>query len=189
MKSTVIFAGACLLIGTTNAAIVTVNHNVTLLPPTGYLEADLDGDGVADINLASNFYVSVWTQNTQFTTPYSLIGDVVGPQNAWRQGNTWLDLYGSIQNYTQDGYLYLGVRNTSLGNYYGYIKFNYYQESNSISLNSYTYENTGLPITVTASAVPEVATAWLFASGLIGLVGVARRRTAGPFLRPTSREA
>ena len=178
MKNIIIFTSTCLLIGATNAATITVDHNVTNLPPSGYLQADLDGDGIADINLASNFYVSVWDQDTQFSTPYALIGDAIGPDRAWQRGNTWLDLYGSIQNYVQDGYLYLGVRNTSVGNYYGYIKYNYDSKSNSISLNSFTYEDTGIPITVSASSVPEPATSWLFGLGLIGLIGMGSRKAA-----------
>lgn len=179
MKKIRIFASACLLFGAAaHAAIVTIDHNVTDLPASGYLEADLDGDGIADFNLASNFYVSVWSQNTQFTTPYALIGDVIGPDKPWQKGNTWLDLYGNIQNFVQDGYLYLGIRNTSVGNNYGYIKYNYDPKSNSISLNSFTYENTGLPITVGASAVPEPNTTWLLGLGFIGLMAARRRKTA-----------
>lgn len=177
MKKIIIFASTYLLVGAANATIVTVNHNVTYLPPSGYLEIDLDGDGIADINLASNFYVSVWSQNTQFTTPYTLIGDEIGPNNVWENGYAWLDLYGSIQNYVQEGYLYLGVRNTSIGNNYGYIKYNYDSNSNSISLNSFIYENAGTPITVT-SAVPEPITTLLLGLGLIGLIGVLGRKTA-----------
>lgn len=178
MKNIILCASTFLLIATANASIVTVDHNVTNLPSGGYLETDLDKDGLLDINLASNFYVSVWGQSTEFTTPYSLIGEEIGPNNSWRQGNTWLDLYGSIQSYTQNGFLYLGIRNTSVGNYYGYIKYNYDPNSNSISLNSYVYENSGASIKVGASAVPEPTTLLLFGSGLIGLIGMARRKTA-----------
>jgi hypothetical protein len=58
---------------------------------------------------------------------------VIDANNTWTQGNTWLDLYGNVQGYVQDDLLYLGVRNTTIGDYYGYVTFNY--ASNSVSLN------------------------------------------------------
>ena len=178
MKSIAIFLFACFIVGAANATIITVDHNVTTLPPGGYLETDLDADGIVDINLASNFYVSVWGGNTQFTTPYSLIGEVIGDSNSWMQGNTWLDLSGPVQNYVQDGLLYLGVRNTSLGSYYGYITYNYDSYSNSISLNSYTYDKSGQPLVVSTTTVPEPSSVWLLGAGLAGLIGIARRKVA-----------
>lgn len=166
-------------IGTANASLITIDHNITYLPSSGYFEIDLDDDGLVDINLASNFYVSVWSQNTEFTTPYSLIGDVIDANNTWRQGNTWLDLYGSIQDYVQDDLLYLSVRNTTVGDYYGYITFNYNSNSNSnsVSLNSYTYENSGAAITVGSTEVPEPTSLALLGLGLAGF-GFMRKKKA-----------
>jgi len=157
--------------GTANATIITVDHDTTYLPPSGYYVIDLDDDGFGDINLASNFYVSIWGGDTQFTTPYFLTGEVIDASSTWRQGNTWLDLYGNIQDYVQDDLLYLGVRNTSIGDYYGYITFNYYSDTNSVSLNSFTYEDSGSAITVASSTttVPAPTSLLLLSLGLVGL--------------------
>ncbi len=174
LKKILALAGLSILTLSANAALITIDHNITNLPSSGYLQTDLDGDGLVDINLASNFYVSVWSWDTRFTTPYSLIGDVIDANNTWRRGNTWLDLYGNVQNYVQDDLLYLGVRNTTIGDYYGYITFNY--DSNSVSLNSYTYDNSGLPITVGATEVPTPAAFWVFGSAVIGLAGIKRKK-------------
>lgn len=158
--------------GAANASLITIEHNITNLPSSGYFSIDLDGDGLNDINLASNFYVSVFNYNTNFTSSYSLIGDVIDANTTWRGGNDWPSSFG----YVQDDLLYLGVRNTTIGDYYGYITFNF--ENNSVSLNSYTYENSGSAITVGATVVPVPTAVWLFGSGLLGLIGFAKRKPA-----------
>ena len=160
--------------GTANASLITVEHNITNLPSSGYFSIDLDDDGINDINLASNFYVSVFNYSTNFVRSYSLIGDVIDANTTiWWSGNWW----PSSSGYVQDGLLYLGVRDTSIGDYYGYMTFNYDSDSNSVSLNSYTYENSGSAITVGASVVPVPAAVWLFGSGLLGLMGFAKRKS------------
>ncbi|OWQ48915.1 hypothetical protein CDL60_03255 [Roseateles noduli] len=175
MKNIILGALAYLFGGAAYSAIVTVDHDVTLLPASGYLEIDLDGDGVKDINLASNYYVSVWTGGTQFTNHYSHVGDEVGPGDTWRQGNDWLDLHG-VGNYVDNGFLYLGIRNTSAGNNYGYIKYNYYADSNSISLNSYTFDDSGSAITVAGNSVPEPSTLLLLTTALVCVAAAARSK-------------
>jgi hypothetical protein len=171
MKKTTVILSACLFVSTANAAIITIQHNVTNLPSSGYVSIDLDDDGVADVNLASNFYINTWAWGgTEFTWSYSLLGDVVDADLPWKRGNYWPDPYGHVQ----DNHLYLPIRNTSIGNYYGYITYDFHSDSHSVSLNSYTYENSGAAITV----VPEPTSIWLFGSGLVAIIGVGRRRTA-----------
>ena len=169
-------AGLSVLTLSANAALVTVDHNVTSLPPSYYLPTDLDNDGIVDINLASNFYVSIWGGDTRFSSRYSLVGEVIDADETWQQGNTWLDFLVDVKYYANDGYLYLGVRHASLGDYYGYITFNYDAVSNSVSLNSFTYDNSGAAITVRPSEVPLPAASWLFGSAVLGLAGFKRRK-------------
>jgi hypothetical protein len=175
MKKTTLVLSAYLFVSTASAAIVTIEHHITNLPSSGYVPVDLDADGFADINLASNFYISIWDTwgATQFTRSYSRIGDVIDVNLPWTRGNDWPNSYG----YVQDNHLYLPIRNTSMGNYYGYITYDYHDYSHSVSLNSYTYENSGSAIIV-AAPVPEPTSVWLLGSGLVAIIGVARRRAA-----------
>jgi hypothetical protein len=172
MKTTTIVLSAYLFLTTANADIVTIQHDITNLPSSGYVPIDLDDDGLADANLASNFYISTYGTwgGTQFTWSYSLIGNSIDAHLPWTRGNYWPDPYGHVQ----DNHLYLPIRNTSIGNYYGYITYDFHPGSDSVSLDSYTYDNSGAAITV----VPEPTSVWLFGSGLVALVGVGRRRAA-----------
>ena len=170
MKTTTIVLAAYLLVSTANAAIVTIERHIPNLPSSGYVPIDLDGDGIADLNFASNFYISTFDTwgATAFTRSYSLIGDVIDVNLPWTRGNDWPDPSGHVQ----DNHLYLPIRNTSIGNFYGYVTYDYHPDSQSVSLNSYTYENSGSPITV----VPEPTSVWFFGLGLVAIIGVARRR-------------
>ena len=153
------------------AAIVTVQHNIINLPSSGYFEIDLDKDGTVDINLASNFYVSSWS-GTQFVRSYSLLNDVIDNKLSWTSGNDWPNPTG----YVRDDHLYLAVKDTTIGPYFGYLTYDYHDHSNSVSLISYTYDDTGAAIIV-AAPVPEPASLCLLGSGLVCLFGIARRRT------------
>lgn len=159
-----------LFMNVSEAAIVHVQHDIVNLPSSGYLEIDLDKDGSNDINLASNFYISSW-QGTQFVRSYSLLNAVINNNLSWTGGNDWPDPKG----YVQDDYLYLAIRNTTIGPYYGYLTYNYHAQTNSVSLRSFTYDNTGAAITV-AAPVPEPTSLCLLGSGLVFLFGMARRR-------------
>ena len=172
MKKPTIVLSACLLASAANAAIVTVPLNITYLPSSGFVPIDLDHDGIADVNLASNFYINVFDSAAEFTWSYSLIGNVIDASLPWTRGNYWPDPNGHVQ----DNYLYLPIRNTSIGNYYGYITYDFHPVSDSVSVHSFTYDNSGSAITVTAA--PEPTSVWLLASGLAATIGVARRRAA-----------
>ena len=174
MKTTTIVLAAYLLAAKANAAIVTIERHITDLPSSGYVPIDLDGDGIADLNFASNFYISTYGtwSGTEFTWSYSLIGGVVDGSLPWVRGNFWPDPNGHVQ----DNHLYLPLRDTSIGNYYGYITYDFHPESDSVSLDSYTYDNSGAAITI--AAVPEPTSVWLLGSGLVAIIGVSRRRAA-----------
>jgi hypothetical protein len=60
-----------------NATLITIEHNITNLPYSGYVPIDLDADGNTDINLASNRYANVFNLDTRFSRSYSLIGDEI----------------------------------------------------------------------------------------------------------------
>ena len=130
MKKTTTLLSACLFVSAANAAIVTVQLNITNLPPSGYVPIDLDDDGVADANFASNFYISTFDTwgGSEFTWSYSLIGNVIDANLPWTRGNYWPDPSGHVQ----DNHLYLPIRNTSIGNYYGYITYDFHPESDSL---------------------------------------------------------
>ena len=171
MKKTTLVLSACLLASATNAAIYTVPLNITDLPSSGYVPVDLDADGISDVNLASNFYINVFDSAAQFTWSYSLVGNVIDASLPWTRGNFWPDPSGHVQN----NHLYLPIRNTSIGIYYGYITYDFHPESYSVSVHSFTYDNSGSAITVTAA--PEPTSVWFFGLGVVA-IGVRRRRDA-----------
>ncbi|CAA0087820.1 Uncharacterised protein [Halioglobus japonicus] len=172
IKKTLALAGLSAMTLSANASLITVEHNITDLPYSGYVQIDIDGDGLKEINLASNRYVSVFNYDTYFTRSYSLIGDVIDASIAWKQGNYWPNPNG----YVQDDLLYLAVRNTTIGHYYGYMTYEYHASTDTVSLRSYTYENSGAPITVRASTVPIPAASWLLGSAILFLAGIRRKK-------------
>ena len=127
-------------------------------PTTGILWGG-DHTGVADGNLAS------LDPDTGVRTDYDLAG-LLDPANDKGFGASWFDNTGRLYLYDNNGKIYaiddLGGSNTLVNGDYPLI---------NASLG--TSNNDGAAYA--GPVVPVPAAVWLFASGLLGLVGIARR--------------
>jgi hypothetical protein len=166
------------------AGVVQVNLNQTL-PNEGFSTVSIDGDATADIGLAASISDANYTYLNGSGLPaswsYSWLsqGQVVDSSLTWTSGG---EGYTTTAAPVTPGLNYLAVRNTSIGNYYGYITLDFQEPSYqnyaggyTQTLVSYTYDNTGGAVTV--GAVPVPATLALLGLGFVGM-GVSRRKQA-----------
>ncbi|WP_354625747.1 PEP-CTERM sorting domain-containing protein [Psychromonas sp. MME2] len=148
-----------------NASLITNEINL-LLPTSGTLHVDLDGDSINDLGLAEDCCSAdnTWTSASDYTTQVSLnwlsLGDVIDDSLAWTGGNSYMDLGGQVI-----GSNYIAVQDFSLGDFFGYITLDY--NGTDLYLSSFTYENNGSQLTV-SNPVPSPAPLMLLGIGLLG---------------------
>lgn len=163
-----------LLSAVSNATLITNEINL-LLPTSGSLQVDLDGDSVFDIGLAEDCCAddNTWTDADDYATEVVLswlsLGDVIDGSLAWTGDSAYMDLGGQVI-----GLNYIAVQNFSLGNFFGYITLDY--NGTDLYLASFTYDDTGSALTV--AEVPEPTSIALFGLGLIGFILARAKKNA-----------
>ncbi|WP_077340254.1 PEP-CTERM sorting domain-containing protein [Pseudocolwellia agarivorans] len=165
---------AGLFLGTANAGIIAIDHNI-LLPISGTENIDLDMDGTFDIGMAERFTGGDKSWVTLDSVPQStqMVAGFV-PEGALIDNSlTWLTS-GFQDPVMSIGNNYLGIFDTSLGAFFGYATITY--NGTDMTLATYTYDDSGEGLVVGSTSVPETGTLALFGLALAGVALTKRKK-------------
>jgi hypothetical protein len=161
-----------------------VNLNLTLTNGPNYPIYSIDGDSFGDIGVAASQYAANKTSldakgAVEFSLSWLSQGQVVNSLLPWVSGARVTTTVAPAT----PGLNYLAVRNTSIGNYYGYITLDFqqplyqaYDGGYTQTLVSYTFDDSGDPITVGTVRVPVPSTIALLGFGLVGIGAFCRKQ-------------
>lgn len=194
-KSCALAAGAVALVPAAHASIITVAVNQSVPTSTPGPSYDLTSNGGPDLTFP-DIYTSPATAEADVTgngsSSYasdgmgnpldSAPGETIGPGNTFAQATGTLAgakfLSGCGGNFPCDGSTqYLGFE---WGTDYGYVTLSITGDAYNpptIDLISFTYDNSGAPITISvaATAVPEPSSLALLAAGAAGIAALRKR--------------
>ena len=186
MKKTInYFAATAFMLASTAASAATVDP--TVWAPTNedvdFIQLDLMG-------LTTNGGMLAMFDEADFGGDALVIGAGGGHVTFTASGSDWIAQYFDVNNLAGDSITLTGDRNFVLGikwwDFLGYHPDSSWAVTSSPDSYLITFDGfngpespiTGSTLAVDVKVVPVPAAVWLFGSGLIGLVGVARRKRA-----------
>lgn len=180
--STIAAISMALGMGSVQAAL----WNFTLSGEVIYADApnDYNLSGGSTVTVAGTFDDSVLTGGGNGTVSFATgnpygntftvtAGDIVFTPNEVFSGTPQLTLSAMNIDFASTGFLFYGTDTTSGATFNSYFS---YFDGDDINLGYVSGD--WLSFSATQVVVPVPAAVWLFGSGLLGLVGIARRKTA-----------
>lgn len=134
--------------------------------------AQLDIDGVTGWRLATgdpDAVAGTYTSVGELANMWLVLGGGAPGTKLSDNGNAYYDLFQNYGGYTWTSTLVVDTQDRAWANNWDYS----YQYNRNVSAENVAWAVRDGDV----SAVPIPAAAWLFGSGLLGLVGIARRKT------------